>query len=222
MKNTNNLIRYINRKRHAAGYGVHSQFAFELIMDTIHTPYSYYIYKDNKDRLEQAGLNKKTDTEYAELLFRLVNRFNSREILEIGSGLGVNTLYLNTHSKQAIVTCVEIKDEKTKKAQLLLADKLENIIFTNVLTTLESSFNTIIWDLETFPNPKNLVIETIEKAIKPDGFIVLNYINKRKENKEVWKKILQLENLTMSFDLGTVGIGFFKPSLPKLNYDIYF
>ena len=222
MKNTNNLIRYINRKRHAAGYGVHSQFAFELIMDTIHTPYSYYIYKDNKDRLEQAGLNKKTDTEYAELLFRLVNRFNSREILEIGSGLGVNTLYLNKHSKQAIVTCVEIKDEKTKKAQLLLADKLENIIFTNVLTTLESSFNTIIWDLETFPNPKNLVIETIEKAIKPDGFIVLNYINKRKENKEVWKKILQLENLTMSFDLGTVGIGFFKPSVPKLNYDIYF
>lgn len=222
MKNTNNLIRYINRKRHAAGYGVHSQFAFELIMDTIHTPYSYYIYKDNKDKLEQAGLNKITDTEYAELLFRLVNRFNSREILEIGSGLGVNTLYLNTHSKQAIVTCVELKDEKTKKAQLLLADKLENIIFTNVLTTLESSFNTIIWDLETFPNPKNLVIETIEKAIKPNGFIVLNYINKRKENKEVWKKILQLENLTMSFDLGTVGIGFFKPSLPKLNYDIYF
>ena len=99
MKNTNNLIRYINRKRHAAGYGVHSQFAFELIMDTIHTPYSYYIYKDNKDRLEQARLNKKANRKYAELLFRLVNRFNSREILEIGSGFGENTLYLNAHSK---------------------------------------------------------------------------------------------------------------------------
>ncbi len=222
MKNTNNLIRYINRKRHAAGYGVHSQFAFELIMDTIHTPYSYYIYKDNKDRLEQARLNKKANRKYAELLFRLVNRFNSREILEIGSGFGENTLYLNAHSKQAIVTCVEIKDEKTKKAQLLLADKLENIIFTNVLSTQESGFDAIVWDLETFPYPEKLALETIEKAIKPDGFIVLNYINKRKENKEVWKKILQLDNLTMSFDLGTVGIVFFKPSLPKLNYDIYF
>ena len=65
-------------------------------------------------------------------------------------------------------------------------------------------------------------METIGKTIKSDGFVIVNHINKDKENKVVWQKTLQLDALTMSFDLGTIGIGFFNPSLPKLNYDIYF
>ena len=68
----------------------------------------------------------------------------------------------------------------------------------------------------------NYLIDIIEKAINPDGFVVINHINIGKENKEIWQKILKLNQLTMSFDLGAVGIGFFKPGLPKLNYEVYF
>lgn len=222
MISINNLIRYINRKRHAAGYGVHSQFAFELIMDTIHTPYSYYIYQDNKNKLKQASLHKNVDIKYGELLFRLINRFNSNKILEIGSGIGTNTLYLCAHSKQSTVTCVEEEDNQIQKAKLLLAQNVENIILTKVLPTQESNFDAIVWDLKKYPHNKEIVVETIGKAIKDDGFVVVKHINKGQENKEVWRKILQLDKLTMSFDLGETGIGFFKSSLPKLNYDLYF
>lgn len=216
------LLRFINRKRHSAGYGVHSQFAFELIMDTIHTPYSYYCYQDNKNKLQQAGLDKHADIKYAELLFRLINRFNSKKILEIGSGIGVNTLYLSASSQQAKLTCVEQDKEKTKNALSLLANKLENIILTDVLPIDEYNFDAIIWDLKQHQHNKNEVVETINKTIKSEGFVVINHINKGKENKEVWQKTLQLKNLTMSFDLGAIGIGFFKSSLPKLNYDLNF
>lgn len=222
MKSINNLFRFIQRKRHSAGYGVHSQFAFELIMDTIHTPYSYYIYEDNRNKLDQLNLMGEGDIKYAELLFRLINRFNSKEILEIGSGIGINTLYLSAHSTQTVVNCIEHDDDNLKNAQSLLADKIKNIIFTNVLTTEESSFDAIVWDLKQYPYNKNKVLETIEKTIKHDGFVIINHINSGKENKEIWKKILKLNELTMSFNLGAIGIGFFKPSLPKLNYDLYF
>lgn len=222
MKSFNNLFRFIQRKRHSAGYGVHSQFAFELIMDTIHTPYSYYIYEDNRNKLDQLNLMGEGDIKYAELLFRLINRFNSKEILEIGSGIGINTLYLSAHSTQTVVNCIEHDDDNLKNAQSLLADKIKNIIFTNVLTTEESSFDAIVWDLKQYPYNKNKVLETIEKTIKHDGFVIINHINSGKENKEIWKKILKLNELTMSFNLGAIGIGFFKPSLPKLNYDLYF
>ena len=218
----NRLLRFINRKRHSAGHGVHSQFAFELIMDTIHTPYSYYCYQDNKNKLQQAGLEEYTDTKYAQLLFRLTNRFNSKKILEIGSGIGVNTLYLSASSKQAKLTCVEQDKEKTKNALSLLANKVENIILTDVLPIDEWNFDAIVWDLKQHPYNKNEVIEAISKIVKSEGFVVINHINKGKENKEVWQNILQLNNLTMSFDLEAIGIGFFKSSLPKLNYDLNF
>lgn len=222
MKSYNKLFRFIQRKRHSAGYGVHSQFAFELIMDTIYTPYSYYTYQDNKNMIDQVGLDVEVNVKYAELLFRLVNRFNSTEILEIGSGFGVNTLYLCAHSKEARVTCVEQENEQTKKAQLLLAHKLENIIFSKVLPTKETCFNAIVWDLKQYPTEKEKVIATIEKTIKSEGFVVVNHINRGKENRDVWQKTIQLKTVTMSFDLGAIGIVFFKPGLPKLNYDLCF
>ena len=222
MKSINKLLRFIQRKRHAAGYGVHSQFAFELIMDTIHTPYSYYIYEDNKNKIAKFELNEVVDIKYAELLFRLMNRFNAKNILEIGSGVGVNTLYLTGHSIQTTITCIEYDDDKLKNAQSLLANKIKNIILTSVLTTEERVFDAIVWDLKQYPHNKNNVLDTISKGIKRDGFVVINHINSGKENKEIWQKILQLDKLTMSFDLGEVGIGFFKPGLPKLNYELYF
>lgn len=221
MKIIKKLIRYINRRRHAAGHGVHSQFAFELIMDTIHAPYSYYSYQDNKSILQHTQLSKEANTKYAELLFRLINRFNSKNILEIGSAKGINTLYLASISKQTQITCIEEDKDKTNIAQSLLANKLENIIFSSKLPMSKQSFDAIVWDLEQYPHKKE-VLKTIPHLIKKDGFVVVNAINKEKENQEVWQSILQLNSLTMSFDLGTIGIGFFKPSLPKLNYDIYF
>lgn len=218
-----NLIRFINSKRHAAGYGVHSQFAFELILDTIHNPYSYYIYNDNKIKTAKTGLiMKQTDVKHAELLFRLTNRFNAKNTLEIGSGFGINTLYICAHSNHSKVTCVELEDDKINKAKDLLADTIENIIFSGVLPTEERCFNAIIWNLKQYPDNEGKVIETINRTIKDGGFVVVNQKNKRKGSNETWQKILQLNKLTMSFDLGTIGIGFFNPSLPKLNYDVYF
>lgn len=222
MKMINNPFRFIHRIRHSGGFGVHSHFAFNLILDTIHTPHSYYIYNENKRKIDKARLHKQANLNYAELLFRLMNRFKAKEILEIGSGLGINTLYIVDHSKQASVICVEQDEEKIEISQSLLANKLENIIFTKVLPTSDNRFDAIVWDLDEYPLKKADELETIGSAIKTDGFMVVNHINKDKQNKEVWQKIRQLDTATMSFDLRNVGIVFFKPSLPKLNYDLYF
>ena len=63
-----NPFRLIQRIRHAYGFSVHSPFAFDLILNTIHSPHSYYIYDDNKREIDRAGLMKAADFKYAELL----------------------------------------------------------------------------------------------------------------------------------------------------------
>ena len=222
MKIINNLFRLIHRKRHSAGFGVHSPFAFNLILDTIHSPHSYYTFEDITIKLHNAGLLEKADTKYAELIFRLINRFNSKVILEIGSGIGINSLYISAHSKQTSVTCVEKDDEKSKIAKTLLANKSENILFTNVLPTKENTFDAIVWDLNKYSLSGEKTTDTISSLVKSGGFVVIKHINKNKQTREVWERTLKLDKLTMSFDLGAIGIGFFKPSLPRLNYDLCF
>ena len=222
MKRVKSFIRFIHRKRHGAGFGVHSPFAFNLILETINTSHSYYIYEENRKIIDNAGLEKKADLKYAELIYRLINRFNSKDILEIGSGLGINTLYMNVHSEQTTLMCVEQDENKSEIARLLLANKMKNIIFTNTLPTKKNSFDAVFWDLMQYPLQEEETLNSIYNTIKSDGFIVVNHISHNLKNKKVWQEIIQLDELTMSFDLGAIGIGFFKPSLPKLNYDLYY
>ena len=222
MKRVKSLIRFIHRKRHGAGFGVHSPFAFNLILETINTSHSYYIYEENRKIIDNAGLEKEADLKYAELIYRLINRFNSKDILEIGSGLGINTLYMNVHSEQTTLMCVEQDENKSEIARLLLANKMKNIIFTNTLPTKKNSFDAVFWDLMQYPLQEEETLNSIYNTIKSDGFIVVNHISHNLKNKKVWHEIIQLDELTMSFDLGAIGIGFFKPSLPKLNYDLYY
>lgn len=217
-----NPLQLIQRLRHTYGFGVHSPFAFELIKDTIHTPHSYYIYNENRIKIEELGLSKQVDIKYAELLFRLVNRFNSKNILEIGSGFGINTLYISKLSKQTSVVCVEKDDEKSKIAEQLLANKMGNLMFKDALSIEMDEYDAVFWDLKLFPLQSEETLESIIKCIKQDGFIVLNHIKNNKRNKQVWQNVQNIDKLTMSFDLGSIGISFFKPSLPKLCYDIYF
>lgn len=217
-----NPFRLIQRIRHAYGFSVHSPFAFDLILNTIHTPHNYYIYKENRVIIEQAGLTKQADIKYAELLFRLINTFNTKDILEIGSGFGINSLYISKHSKQTTVVCVEKDAEKTKTAQMLLANKMDNLTFKDVLPTNLGNYGAVLWDLKLYPLELESTLNTVINCIKPEGFIVLKHINYNRHNKQVWQKIQNMDRMTMSFDLGSIGIGFFKPSLPKLCYDIYF
>ena len=167
MKIIKNPIRFIHRIRHCGGFGVHSPIAFKLILDTIYTPHSYYIYNDNKRKIDKAKLQKQANLNYAELLFRLMNRFNAKEILEVGSGLGINTLYIGAHSKQTSVICVEQDKEKTETAQSLLADRLENIIFTKTLPTSGNNFDAIVWDLDEYPLNNENILETIQNTWLP-------------------------------------------------------
>lgn len=217
-----NPIRFINSIRHAYGFDVHSPFAFHLILDTIHCPHSYYNYVENEAKLEKAALLKQADLRFAKLLFRLTNRFNSENILEIGSGCGINTLYISASSKYTSIVCVEQNDENSIIAESLLENKISNITFIKEIPKDDTNFDAIFWNLASFSDKNDELISYIQNSIKDEGFIVLKHINKNRHCREIWREVKNIDSLTMSFDLGSIGIAFFISTLPKLNYDVYF
>ncbi len=222
MRIISNPFRFINSIRHASGFGVHSPFAFNLISDTIYCPHSYYIYDENRSRLNKVGLLKQADVKYAELLFRLTNKFNSKSILEIGSDCGINTLYIRATSEQTAILCVESDDKKIETARKLLSNKSAQIVFSEILPTELENYDAVFWNLALYPIQREDTIHSIKNSINEGGFIVLKHINSNKQNREVWKKMINTDSLTMSFDLGSIGICFCNLSLPKLNYDVFF
>lgn len=63
-----NPFRLIQQIRHAYGFSVHSPFAFDLILNTIRSQHSFYIFEENRREIEKIGLMKEADFKYAELL----------------------------------------------------------------------------------------------------------------------------------------------------------
>ena len=84
---------WCSRFRHRCGYGVHSPSDFFLITSVVYEKYHYYAYRVLKERGFPAYLphyRRKVNR----LLFRLVNYFRPKSLIEVGIGNGaVHRIY---------------------------------------------------------------------------------------------------------------------------------
>ena len=81
--------------RYTKGFGVHSPYAFSLITQVINEKMYYYAYDDirrlrkysaeRRFKIKRITLKKKIPSKKLFLIYRLVNNFNPKNILQIGS-----------------------------------------------------------------------------------------------------------------------------------------
>ena len=118
------FLRYLLKARHRKGFGVHSPFVFHLLNYVIFEKLPFYAYVQIeqvrnillKDKtiveLTDFGTGKKNESsvadiarksletpKFGQLLFRLVNYFQPKNIIELGTSLGISTMYLAKPSK---------------------------------------------------------------------------------------------------------------------------
>lgn len=110
--------------RYRKGFGVHSPFVFNLITKVIEEKCSYYSFYDiellrkqllfregeitypdrqNKGKRKTRSISEIVKREsirpkHGALLFRLTNYFKSKNILQIGTTMGLSTLYLTSYA----------------------------------------------------------------------------------------------------------------------------
>ncbi|MBR4814895.1 MAG: hypothetical protein IKZ67_05465, partial [Paludibacteraceae bacterium] len=100
-----NYVRYLFCSRHWRGYGIHSPFVFELVTKVIEEKLPYYkyglvekvrkIYLASSKSLSLDGEEVKVprlakqlsmDPSHAQVMFRLVNKFKPKNVVETGMG----------------------------------------------------------------------------------------------------------------------------------------
>ena len=250
-------LRYLIKSRHYNGHGIHSPFIYkfsrevlfskskihkfksiELIVDNLKKNEELIyiedygagsrIFKTNKRRVKDIAKVSSTKKKYGELLYRLVEYFGIKNIIELGTSLGVGTMYLALSGKSKIYT-IEGDLQTYKKAK----ESFINLGLDNV-TSVHGLFDNVLKDILKETQNLDLVyfdgnhqmqatidyFELCLTKISNNSIFIFDDIHWSKGMECAWSKIKTNSKTMVTIDLFQMGIVFFNKELSKEHYVI--
>jgi predicted O-methyltransferase YrrM len=239
-------------------HSIHSPFVFDLYCSIIKATENYYVFdrlkairsallqdktelqiedfgagskhfKDGKRSVQSIARHGITPENYSKLLFRLVEAFKCEYILELGTSLGLNTLYLAAPSSQTQVSTFEGSGALCEFSKKLFArEKFRNIkiIAGNFDDTFDPGLKKIprvdllfIDGNHRFEPTLNYFLAAVPK-IHNDSIVVLDDIYWSDEMQQAWQKIKQHESVRCTIDLFQFGLIFFRKEFMEREHFI--
>ncbi len=173
------------------------------------------------------GLSKR---KYCELYERLISFFNYTSVIELGTSLGINTLYL-AKNKTVQVTTFEGAPSLAAIASAVFegnAKKNIHLIEGNINETLPQFLKTkpnvdlVFFDANHRYIPTLEYFELLLSRIHNDTCFIFDDIHLNKEMEKAWDVIQKHYLVTISIDLFQIGIVFFNPDVRKQHYILSF
>ncbi|MCX6275235.1 MAG: class I SAM-dependent methyltransferase [Bacteroidetes bacterium] len=167
----------------------------------------------------------------ARLLFRLVNFFRPLNILELGTSLGITTLYLATpNSKSKVVTIEGCPNTAAVAGKNFELAGITNIIqevgeFSKSLPIALSHFKKIDFAYFDGNHRKDATLQYFNSCLQyhhADSIFVFDDIYWSKEMADAWNEIRNHPAVTVSIDLYSMGIVLFRDTLPKQHFKLRF
>jgi Predicted O-methyltransferase len=165
---------------------------------------------------------------YGKLISTIVCSYSPKEVLELGSGLGVSSYYLANGNPNSHVVTVEGMKAYAEIAQATF----NNLGITNV-SVANSTFDEFFESLAPTHKFDLIFIDgahTYEATISnfecslrvaaPEAFIMLDDIRWSEEMLRAWNEVKMHPQVRVSADLGRIGIIFLNPILQKQDYQI--
>lgn len=222
--------------RHRKGFGVHSPFAFSFITKVIDERCGYYCYQDIeliRRQLEHKGnklAQKDIKRSHGELLFRTVNFFKPKKLLQIGSPAGIASLYLTAYASdvKAIVLEKDTASAETTKWSLQKYHSKVQLCLGDYEQTLPAALQDlgkvdfVFFQASQEKEKNRFFLEETMKHIHPDTVFFLEGIRGNQEMRTLWQEICNRKEVSLTFDLFHIGIVIFQPRFHKKNYMLYF
>jgi len=241
------------------GYGLHSPFVYDFHRNILNSSKEKTVLKDIKKirkllrkektylyttdfgtgskkakhrwlSLKAAVRKMSIPHKYGKVLYRIIEYYSLRDILEIGTGIGVSTLYLAKEAKTKTVHTIEGDPQKANFAEELF--KTQNL--KNIQIWINHFDEVLFFVLKKMPHLPDFVFidgnhqksstiqyfETILPFIHNDTVVVLDDIHWSKGMEAAWNEIRNYNQVTVTIDLFRIGIVFFKKELSSQNFII--
>lgn len=237
-------LNYYLKASNSKGHGMHSPFVFELIEEVLNDKRNFYAY-DSIERIRQSLLfnqnklsvvdfgagsrvikNKERTVasiarsslkpkKYSQLLFRMVDHYQPKTIVELGTSFGITTSYLASAKPDANIITLEgasavakIAKENFSKLKLNNIEMIEGN-FDDTLFSILSNLSTIDFVFIDGNHRYQPTINYFEQILAKSNnysIIILDDIHWSKEMEAAWQQIQNHSSITMTIDLFFIGI----------------
>jgi predicted O-methyltransferase YrrM len=184
------------------------------------------IMRSDERKISGIALSSLMREKHARLMNRMVNYFKSEKILELGTSLGITTMYLASAKHTTHITTVEgskaiyeIAVENFRKNGFRNITA-HNAYFDDVLTSLLSStkFHLVIIDGNHRKEPTLKYFNEILLHSLNETVLIFDDIHWSEEMEEAWKLIRDDSRVTVTIDIFFMGIVFLRKELHKENF----
>lgn len=171
--------------------------------------------KLNKKRtVQQIAKVSGSTKKYGMLLYRLVAHYKVKEVLELGTSLGIGTYWLTAGSKDLNTTTVEGCSHTFNYTKIHFPEKLKpqvnfiNSSFTDYLKGLSNRvpFDLIFIDGDHQGKSLHEQLNLLEPFIHDETIIVLDDIRWSKGMLEAWEGLISNQDYHLTLDLFKMGI----------------
>jgi predicted O-methyltransferase YrrM len=221
----------VKGKSYTEGYAEIERLRYKLISDVRPITVDDYGTGHNEQRrISDIATSSMSPQKYSALYARIIRHFKAQNILELGTSLGINSLYLGL-KKDTKVTTFEGSNEVADLAALTFEfanAKNINIIRGNIDVTLPSYLQTVrkidlaFIDANHRYRATLKYFELILPKLKENSVLVFDDIHYSVEMERAWNEISRHHLVYGSADLFRCGILFFDPSLNKQNVILQF
>ncbi|MBD2700723.1 class I SAM-dependent methyltransferase [Spirosoma sp. BT702] len=177
--------------------------------------------------------NSQKPDRFGRLLFRLIQRFEAKIILDLGTSFGLTTAYLAEATKSSggqVTTfegCPEIASIARQNFEQLSIENV-NVVIGNLDETLTSHVaatqpvDFVFFDANHRYEPTVRYFETCLTKIHNDTVFVFDDIHWSDEMEQAWAYIKAHPSVSVTIDLFWVGLVFFRREQPRQDFVLRF
>ncbi len=252
-------LKYILFSRHKRGHGIHSPFVFEFVSRVLGNKTCPEVVKrinemrrnliyDNRvinvtdlgsgsGKMKQ-GLRKVSEIagtsaipeKYGKLLYYMSEEFGNPGVIELGTSLGISTMYLAAPLQGATVYSIEgcpetasVAEANFRKAGFdnikLLTGTFDEMI-PAAIANLNVNPGLVFIDGDHRKEPLLRYFNALADISDDKSVIVIDDIYHSEEMAEAWILIRNHYRVTVSIDIFRMGIVFFRKGMNKAGYVI--
>lgn len=239
---------HLSYLKHRKGHGIHSPYLFEflngVVFNSEKTECPAWVLKEHRDLLKlstpSAGEGRtvrsfishsSVSEKQGKLLHRISSWFKPEMVVELGTGLGLSTLYLATGSPGTVLHSIEGNTERATFAAHLVSRCMLGPVsihwgdmdekLGDILALMPGRFLAYV-DGNHHYEPTVRYVRSLMERAGEEAVILMDDIYWSRDMNHAWREIISWPECRVSIDLFHLGILLLRKNLHKESFKIKF